>query len=118
MENPLLNDSPSSGPCEYLKQRIWPIIYIFLAVCFGSGAIILGVGNNLEVCDFGDYNCWDQSCKMPNDYEKYPCTCTDNQGLVFCGVKGPILGLIIAGAVLMGFAGLSLLGIYLYHKYT
>ena len=119
MENPLLNNErPSSGTCEYLKERIWVIIYTFLFICFASGAIILGVGNNVEVCDFdSDYNCWDQSCRREYYSKSYPCTCTDNRGLVFCGVKGPIMGLIIAGAVLMGVACLSFLGIYLYNKY-
>lgn len=115
MENPLLNNNAQpSGTCEYLKERLWFISYCFLAFCFVAGAILLGVGNNVEVCDFdSEFNCYEQSCRQ--DYRDYPCFCTDQQGIEFCGVKGPILGLIIAGAVLMGFPFLIYVGIRLYH---
>ena len=117
-QQPLLADRPASGICKNLSERFWIFLYILTFICFVAGSVLLGVGNNVETCSSSDYNCWDQSCKAAYNYQSYPCTCKNNNGLVFCGVKGPILGLVIAGGVLMGFSFLCLIGFWLYKKYS
>ena len=70
----------------------------------------------VKTCSSESFNCWEQRCHQ--DSQSFPCTCTDDQGLVFCGAEGPIISLLIAAGVLMGVAVLSAIGFFLYSKYV
>lgn len=118
MENPQqqpLIDGPSSRFRRNLKERIWVLLYILALLCFGVGVILIAVSMTVKTCSSQSFHCWKQSCHQ--DSESFPCTCTDDQGLAFCGVDGPILSLLIAAGILMGVAVLSAIGFFLYSKY-
>ena len=108
MENPQkqpLITSPASGKSQNLKERIWAFVCVIAFLCFGVGVILIAVSMTVKTCSSQSFHCLEQSCHQ--DYQSFPCTCTDDQGLVFCEEDGPNLDLMIAAGTLTGVAVVS-----------